>query len=148
MWPLKNNKYRHMKLNLIIILSLITLIGYSQESPVTSPKILVKVPLGESILLENHTIKFVKVLEDSRCPKDATCIWAGRAKILVEISSEGMESIQKEMIFGKVKPGESDDLQLVNTQSKKAFAYQLNPYPSSEDTPGSKKYVLLINVEN
>ncbi len=137
-----------MKFKLVLILSLITLIGYSQEPPVTSPKILIKLPLGASILLESHTIKFVKVLEDSRCPKDANCIWAGRAKILIEISSEGTETIQKEIIFGKVNSGESDELQLINTQSKKAFAYQLNPYPSSEDNPDSKKYVLLINVEN
>jgi hypothetical protein len=88
------------------------------------------------------------VLEDSRCPKDATSVWAGRAKILVEISSEETETIQKEIIFGKVNPNESDDLFVVNTPLKKASAYQLNPYSSSEDNPDTKKYVLLIAVEN
>jgi hypothetical protein len=137
-----------MKFKLVLLLSLITLIGYSQEPSVTSPKILIKIPLGKSILLEGHTIKFVEVLEDSRCPKDATCVWAGRAKILIEISSEETETIQKEIVFGKVNPNESDDLFVVNTPLKKASAYQLNPYPSSEDNPDTKKYVLLIAVEN
>tara|TARA_R110000787_G_scaffold28923_5_gene78799 strand:+ start:36482 stop:36895 length:414 start_codon:yes stop_codon:yes gene_type:complete len=137
-----------MKFKLVILLTLITLIGYSQEPSVTSPKILIKVRLGESILLEEHTIKFVEVLEDSRCPKDANCIWAGSAKILIEISSEGTETIQKEIIFGKVNSNESDDLFVVNTPLKKASAYQLNPYPSSEDNSDTKKYVLLVAVEN
>ena len=137
-----------MKFKLVLVFAFITLISYSQESPVLSPKILIKASLGESIVIEKHTISFIKVIEDSRCPKDATCVWAGRAKVLVEITSEEKETVQKEIIFGKVNSGESDDLQLVNTELKKAFAYQLNPYPSSEDNPDSKKYVLLIAVEN
>lgn len=137
-----------MKIKLLFLFTLISLIGNSQEIPVSSPKIITKVSLGESIIIEKQTINFIKVIEDSRCPKDATCIWAGRAKILVKITSEEKETIQKEIIFGKVKSGESDDLQLFNTSSKNAYAYQLNPYPTSEDTSDSKKYVLLIAVEN
>lgn len=32
------------------------------------------------------TIKFVEVIEDSRCPPDANCVWAGNAKIKLAIS--------------------------------------------------------------
>ncbi|MFZ1700777.1 MAG: hypothetical protein WBO10_03695 [Pyrinomonadaceae bacterium] len=32
------------------------------------------------------TIKFVEIVEDSRCPPDAQCIWAGNAKIRLAIS--------------------------------------------------------------
>lgn len=32
------------------------------------------------------TIKFVSVLEDSRCPPDVTCVWAGNAKVKLAIS--------------------------------------------------------------
>lgn len=31
------------------------------------------------------TVKFVAVIEDSRCPQGAACIWAGNAKIKLEI---------------------------------------------------------------
>ena len=34
---------------------------------------------------ENIVIKFVGVSEDSRCPTNVNCIWAGNAKILLEI---------------------------------------------------------------
>lgn len=34
-------------------------------------------------------IKFVELLEDSRCPADALCVWAGNAKIKVKITKRG-----------------------------------------------------------
>ncbi len=33
------------------------------------------------------TVKFVSLVEDSRCPQGVDCIWAGNAKIKVEISN-------------------------------------------------------------
>jgi hypothetical protein len=38
---------------------------------------------------EDLSIKFVEVVSDSRCPKGATCIWAGEASCLVELTSGG-----------------------------------------------------------
>ena len=137
-----------MKVRVLFFFVLFSTISFSQETPIQSPRIVVKVPLGESITLEGHTVKFVKVLEDSRCPKNTNCIWAGRAKILVEVSSKKMDAIQMELIFGKVNPGESDDLTLFSSNKKNIKAIALDPYPTSEDTTGSKNYVLLINVEN
>ncbi len=32
------------------------------------------------------TIKFVEIVEDSRCPPDVTCVWAGNAKIKLAVS--------------------------------------------------------------
>lgn len=32
------------------------------------------------------TVKFVSVVEDSRCPMNARCIWAGNAKIQIAVS--------------------------------------------------------------
>ncbi|UCC81236.1 MAG: hypothetical protein JSW64_07740 [Candidatus Zixiibacteriota bacterium] len=40
---------------------------------------------------ENLSIKFVNVTEDSRCPVGVECIWAGQAKIEVEIKREDEE---------------------------------------------------------
>ena len=34
-------------------------------------------------------IKFVDLIEDSRCPTDTQCVWAGNAKIKVELSRNG-----------------------------------------------------------
>jgi hypothetical protein len=32
------------------------------------------------------TVKFLSVLEDSRCPADANCVWAGNAKVQIKVS--------------------------------------------------------------
>jgi hypothetical protein len=36
---------------------------------------------GQSETFGNFKVKFVNVTEDSRCPIDVTCIWAGEAKV-------------------------------------------------------------------
>lgn len=36
----------------------------------------------------NLTVRFVSLVEDSRCPSGANCVWAGNAKIKIEISKE------------------------------------------------------------
>jgi len=105
------------------------------------------ISLGETISIDNFQVKFVKVLEDSRCPKEVTCIWAGRAKVLVEIFEKGKESLQKELIFGQLKQGETKDLTLFTTKEKKAVGITLKPYPSSENTVSEKEFQLLISVE-
>ena len=39
------------------------------------------VPLGRSAYIDGPIIRPVKVIEDSRCPMNARCIWAGTVKI-------------------------------------------------------------------
>lgn len=34
-------------------------------------------------------VKFLELIEDSRCPTDTNCIWAGNAKIKVQVSKPG-----------------------------------------------------------
>ena len=48
-------------------------------------------PIGQSVMItgEDLVIKFVEVSEDSRCPKDVTCVWEGRVTAVVEISTGG-----------------------------------------------------------
>ena len=35
------------------------------------------------------SIKFVELVEDSRCPADAQCVWAGNAKIKIRVTMNG-----------------------------------------------------------
>lgn len=120
---------------------------FSQEEQVESPKIAIKIALGESIVLENHSIKFVEVLEDSRCPENTTCIWAGRARVLVEVSEKEKESFVKTLIFGKVNQGESDDKELFSNNDSKIIGLTLNPYPNSDEAIEGAPYVLLVYQE-
>ena len=41
----------------------------------------------------NLTIKFVSLIEDSRCPEGTNCVWAGNAQIKIEVSKSGKKEI-------------------------------------------------------
>lgn len=47
------------------------------EAPVAQPA-KTPVALGQSVLVGDVTISPVAIVEDSRCPADARCVWAGR----------------------------------------------------------------------
>jgi len=85
---------------------------YRKERPVTH----VEVPLGEAALVANTgiSVKFDSVEQDSRCPINAKCLWAGVAIVNVtvingegelkniKLSSVNFEAFNKiEKVFGK-----------------------------------------------
>lgn len=47
--------------------------------------------MGQTAFLstENLSVTFQDVLEDSRCPVDVVCIWAGNAKVTLEVKQTG-----------------------------------------------------------
>ena len=126
---------------------LLVTIGCTSNKKAVNPENKIKITLGQTITIENHQLKFVKVLEDSHCPKEVTCIWAGRAKVQVEVWKNGEDSIIKELIFGQVNQGESKELTLFTSEEKTVKGYALKPYPSSEVSSDKREYVLLILEE-
>jgi hypothetical protein len=120
---------------------------FAQNDPVDTPKIALKVGIDKIISLKNHTITFVEVLEDSRCPEYVNCIWAGRARIRVEIKDNSNNVKQKELLFGQTKPGELIDNTLFIDEESKVNGLTLSPYPNSEKETDPKSYRLLIEVE-
>ena len=78
-----------MKNIVFVILSLI-LISCKQPTSPTGQKIEEEFVLkyGQSTQIQysdTFTIKFQSVAEDSRCPKGATCVWEGNAKIVLQV---------------------------------------------------------------
>jgi hypothetical protein len=47
--------------------------------------------VGQSADVENAALRitFIRVVSDSRCPRDVDCIWAGNAQIEIEIRANG-----------------------------------------------------------
>jgi hypothetical protein len=57
---------------------------------------------GAAVSVKNAGIevRFVAVAEDSRCPRDVTCIWAGQIKVQLEIHGSGKTASQMEILEG------------------------------------------------
>ena len=71
------------------------------------------VPLGRSAYVDGPIIRTVKVIEDSRCPMNARCIWAGTVKIeAVWVRSSGDRTIKLEL--GKPVPLADGTLELTD----------------------------------
>jgi hypothetical protein len=49
-----------------------------------------RLPGGQSVLMETGLkITFEAVPEDSRCPKDVDCVWAGQAQVTLQVQAPG-----------------------------------------------------------
>jgi len=53
-----------------------------------------------SVKAAGITVRFVAVTEDSRCPRDVTCIWAGEVKARLEIRESAKNASQVEVLEG------------------------------------------------
>lgn len=80
--------------NLLAPLPLLLAACAPVESPASAPANGVVVArLGETVRLGDVRVRPIAVTEDSRCPRDVTCIWAGRLRLRVAISGVAGEPV-------------------------------------------------------
>ncbi len=100
-----------------------------------------KVGQTASIAGEDLKIKFVQVVTDSRCPTGATCIWAGEASCLLEVTLSGST---KQVII--TQPG----LSKAPSQSEFSnytLSYNIQPYPVLNKQVDKSQYTLSLRVD-
>ncbi|MFC2021559.1 hypothetical protein ACFLU1_07285 [Chloroflexota bacterium] len=95
---------------------------------------------GAVIREEHFEITFLEVTEDSRCPKDVTCVWEGRATSLVRLVS-----YDKDLKVELSEPGLTDQGNglvfldyLIN--------FHLLPYPEDGVETGKGDYRLRLTI--
>jgi len=90
-----------------------------------------------SINGEDLTIKFKSVSNDSRCPTDAQCIWAGNAEINVDLTKTGNPSstIQLNTAGSTDLPNEANYLNYTIRIT------ELQPYPKVDSTIAQADYM-------
>ena len=77
-------------------------------------------------------IKFISVIEDSRCPIGVNCVWAGNAKIKITVTSaQGEKTFEINTEMGP--KGDQFDGYAINLLS-------LTPHPKAGVTLNPKKY--------
>lgn len=63
--------------------------------------------LGETVRVHGMRVTPLRVLEDSRCPQNARCVWAGRVRLLTRI-----DGATRELTLGQPVPVRGGKLQL------------------------------------
>ncbi|PHM10191.1 hypothetical protein [Nostoc sp. 'Peltigera malacea cyanobiont' DB3992] len=91
---------------------------------------------------ENIEIKFSKVIQDSRCPSDVTCIWQGQVIIGLDIIKNGK---QVSTLMLTLVPGR-DALPIQFLDKYSVTLIGVSPYPNSKKTIALKDYIAKIVV--
>ena len=115
--------------------------GFAQESSLQK--------LGEEFELavhqtaqmtaENISVTFQEVLEDSRCPVDVTCIWAGLAEVSLQVAVSG----QEREISLSTSPSENSAV----FENYTFWLISVRPVPRSDQNIDSSAYVVTVRVD-
>lgn len=130
----------------VIIALLLSLTACSlQETPSPEPTLASQIELrvnAEVTFKEGVKIKVTKI-EDSRCPENTTCVWAGMAKIYFTLSANGVS--KDSSIDYESKPlkttvdlgGQKFDVEVSNVL----------PYPKTTAEISQKDYKISVTVK-
>lgn len=66
--------------------------------------------IGETVHVHGVRLRPIQVIEDSRCPQNVQCAWAGRVRLLVRMG--GASGQTRELVLGKPVPMIGGTLQL------------------------------------
>jgi hypothetical protein len=136
-----------MKLTLLsLVLLIISCPGQVSNQASNQPK---KVPPNQEFELkvgqegiiqgEQLKVKFISVLEDSRCPKGETCIQAGKGRVSLQLTLPNKESKTVELSTAPTEQETDFDGYQVKLVS-------LNPYPKMGSTVKPAEYVLNLTI--
>ncbi|PSG90447.1 hypothetical protein [Aurantibacter aestuarii] len=122
---------------------LLASLTYAQDTTVVkAPKIVMEQKINQAIPVNNMSVTLLKVLSDSRCPIGVTCIWAGEAKVLVEVITNGKK--EKKEVFITSNGLTKSSSFIASDGEFNINAIDLLPYPEEGKTIG--EYILKINV--
>ena len=125
------------------ILTCLTLAGCgtasTQNAPAVGPGAGITLGVGEAASLEGTSVslRFLGVIEDSRCPTDTTCVWAGEVKVNFEILERSKDSSTVEL-----KIGES-----TKAGSRVITLQQVEPQPRSNVRIAANGYRATLKIE-
>ena len=97
--------------------------------------------VGGSVAIggEDLRIGFVEVISDSRCPTGATCIWAGEASCLIDITAGGSTYEKVLTQPGMTTPATTD-------YASYEIAFDILPYPELGKETKTEDYRLQLTV--
>lgn len=122
---------------------LLASLTYAQDSTVVkAPKIVMEQKINQAIPVNNMSVTLLKVVSDSRCPIGVTCIWAGEAKVLVEVITNGKK--EKKEVFITSNGLTKSTSFIASDGEFNINAIDLLPYP--EEGKAVSEYVLKISV--
>lgn len=90
--------------------------------------------------IEDLQIRFISVPEDSRCPSDVSCVWAGNAKIVLGVSLHESTTETAITLNSNTEPAEAV------YEGFRIRVVDLKPIPRSDRTINPAEYRVTLIV--
>ncbi|WP_223834185.1 hypothetical protein [Spirosoma profusum] len=122
--------------------------GDSLSNDQVPPADKVSLGLDQSARIGSQIVVRVESIQDSRCPANVTCVWAGQAKVQVNLSKD-TDSKTVQLILGQDlqnkenKRPDSTGVTLAN-EVYKVVLREVSPYPETTQTTEPKKAVVQV----
>ncbi len=105
-----------------------------------APGVPFSLEVGDSAVLEGVEVSFAEVVEDSRCPDGAQCVWAGKARVRVTV--DGTDAVLS--VPNSPADGPEPSTTIVGTLE--VAVQGLTPYPSLEPSSDPLEVVLVVEM--
>ena len=139
-------------IRVLFFISLVLLIGVSIgclditiddfSLPALGSQFRLKVNQTTAIESEDIKVKLLNVTDDSRCPSDVVCIWAGQVSVLVNITENDESLGDVTLTLGAGNP----DLAVKNIGDYSVKVIEVNPYPISTHKIETSEYIVTLTV--
>lgn len=136
---------------ILFFISLVLLIGVSigcDESdddsslPALGSQFKLKIDQTTALKSDNIKVKLLNVTDDSRCPSDVVCIWAGQVNVLVNVTKNDENLGDVTLTLGAGNP----DLAVKNVGDYSVKVIEVNPYPISTHKIETSEYIVTLTV--
>jgi len=95
-------------------------------------------------LTRGGRLQFANVVNDSRCPKNVTCIWAGTATVLLKLIPEDGDTVNVLAVLpGGVAKDDVANQIAIDTLGTSLTLTELEPYPVAGTSGGERKRALI-----
>ena len=109
----------------VLALSAFALAACATVPPVTASP---TAALGQTAYVDGVLIRPLSIVEDSRCPVNVQCVWAGRLVILAEVEFHGgSEEFRGNMTLGQPLPLGSEVVTLASAVPAKIAGVETKP---------------------
>lgn len=120
----------HMKRAAILLAPLMLTSAIAGAEP-PRPGAFTVARLGETVRIGGQRVTPLRVLEDSRCPAQVTCVWAGRVRISVQIGratreltlGQPLRLTHGTLLLAQVQPQRRRDLAIPPRAYRFAFRF-------------------------
>jgi hypothetical protein len=102
---------------------------------------------GTTLAIEDVDIEFVKVLEDSRCPKNVNCVRAGKAIVLVNVYVNGNFIEERKLKFYPSGFSNESVNTLFKANGLRIGGLNLMPYPVASSKTHKEDYFLELAID-